>query len=299
MVRKNLDDQNIHKVNFWDIIRDGDYYPSLARFQFLIWTFIISFSFLSIYLVRILGGELGFPQQIPAGVLQLMGISIVTPIIGNGLSSFKYDTTISKKQIDKIPPFATMLLENDKPVLFRYQMFLWTFVGIGIYLFIFFSTVSVSISDVQKGEELKCDQLKPDKAKQAGCEELKLSNLNLPDIDPSLVILMGLSQGAYLGGKLVARTPARINRLVVGTSDKSLIIMGENFGSGGVILIGNDKVAITPNPEVKWTDNRIDLPLPVAGKMIQDAEIEIITNESISVRSKIDKETAELAAKAA
>jgi hypothetical protein len=75
--------------------------------------------------------------------------------------------------------------------------------------------------------------------------------------------------------------------------------MGEKFGSGGVILIGKDKVATTPDTKVKWTDNRIDLPLPVAGKMTQDAEIEIITNESISVKSKIDKETAELAAKAA
>jgi hypothetical protein len=299
IVRRNLDDQNIHRANFWDIIRDGDYYPSLARFQFLIWTFIISFSFLSIYLVRILGGELGFPQQIPDGVLQLMGISVVTPIIGNGLSSFKYDTTISNKRRDDIPPFTSMLLENDKPVLFRYQMFLWTFVGIGIYLFIFFSSVSTVVSDAPKAEELKCDQLKQGEAEQKGCTNLKqLSDLNLPDIDPSLVILMGLSQGAYLGGKLVARTPARINRLVVGTSDKSLIIMGENFGSGGVILIGKDKVATTPNPEVKWSDNRIDLPLPGASKMIQDAEIEIITNESISVKSQIDKETAELTAKA-
>jgi hypothetical protein len=32
---------------FWDIIREGDYYPSLARFQFLLWTFAISFVFLS------------------------------------------------------------------------------------------------------------------------------------------------------------------------------------------------------------------------------------------------------------
>jgi hypothetical protein len=299
MVRKNLDDQNIHKANFWDIIRDGDYYPSLARFQFLIWTFIISFSFLSIYLVRILGGELGFPQQIPDGVLQLMGISVVTPIIGNGLSSFKYDSTISRKRMDDIPPFTSMLLENDKPVLFRYQMFLWTFVGIGIYLFIFFSTISMYISDVQEREELKCDQLKPSEVEQKGCANLKqLNKLNLPDIDPSLVILMGLSQGGYLGGKLVARTPARINRLVIGASDKSLIIMGENFGTGGVILIGNDKVASGPTDQVKWSETRIDLPLPIAGKMIKDAEIEIITNESISVTRKIDEKTAELATKA-
>ena len=58
-VGKRLDtqnDQDTHKTNFWDIIRDGDYYPSLARFQFLLWTFNISFAFLSVYLVRVFGG---------------------------------------------------------------------------------------------------------------------------------------------------------------------------------------------------------------------------------------------------
>ena len=60
------------------------------------------------------------------------------------------------------------------------------------------------------------DQLDTEEAKQIGCTNLRqLQSLNLPNIDPSLVILMGISQGGYLGGKLVARTPARINRVVV------------------------------------------------------------------------------------
>ena len=47
---------------------------------------------------------------------------------------------------------------------------------------------------------------------------------------PSLVILMGLSQGGYLGGKLVARTPLRIDRIVAGRVDNTLTIFGDNFG---------------------------------------------------------------------
>ena len=123
-------------------------------------------------------------------------------------------------------------------------MFLWTFVGIGIYLFVFFSSTSMVIADVQKTDELKCNQLAIHEAEQKGCTNLKnLKNLNLPDIDPPLLILMGLSQGGYSGGKQVARTPVRIDRLVIGSGDKTLTIMGGNFGSGGVILVNNDKVA--------------------------------------------------------
>ena len=256
----------------------------------------MDFCYFFCFSIRISGGEPGFPEQISDGILELIGIGVVTPIIGNALSRFKYDSTISRKRIKEIPALTTMLLENDKPVLFRYQMFLWTFVGIGIYLFVFFSTMSMVISDVQKAGELGCDQLEEVEAQQKGCTNLKqLNSLNLPDIDPSLVILMGLSQGGYFGGKLVARPPARINRLIVGTTDdKSLTIMGEGFDSGGIILVGRDKVATGPTPEVKWEETRIDVPKPVGDKITKGTLIEIITNESVSIRTIIDDENTNL-----
>jgi hypothetical protein len=44
--------------------------------------------------------------------------------------------------------------------------------------------------------------------------------MKLQDIEPSAVILVGLNQGWIFGRKLVARTPIRIERLTIGTSDK-------------------------------------------------------------------------------
>ena len=73
--------------------------------------------------------------------------------------------------------------------------------------------------------------------------------------------------------------------------------MGENFGSGGIILISNDKIATGPTEHVKWSETRIDLPLPGPAKIKENATIELITNESVSIKSKIDQETADLAAK--
>src|SRR6188472_2092071 len=89
--------EQIYEGGFSDIIRDGNYYASLPRFQFLLWTFVISFTFLSVYLIRILGGENSFPTQIPTEVLLLMGISVVVPTISTPLSSFKYDSTLAQK----------------------------------------------------------------------------------------------------------------------------------------------------------------------------------------------------------
>ncbi len=43
-------------MKFGDIIRDGSGFPSLARFQFLLWTFIILFAVLGVFLTRLFMG---------------------------------------------------------------------------------------------------------------------------------------------------------------------------------------------------------------------------------------------------
>jgi hypothetical protein len=68
---------------------------------------------------------------------------------------------------------SAMLDENDKPTLSRFQMFAWTWIS--IYLLTVVSEVPKYYGQVQ--------------------------NLVLPTIDPTLVVLMGLSQVAFLGGK--------------------------------------------------------------------------------------------------
>jgi hypothetical protein len=125
--------------NFWDIIREGDYFPSFARFQFLAWTFIISFVFLSIYLLRLAGAECDIIQVSSPSIFQMMGLSAGTPVLANLILRYKYDTSLTGKFPDKVAPFSTMLLEGNKLVSFRYQMLLWTFLGIGIYPFKYFS----------------------------------------------------------------------------------------------------------------------------------------------------------------
>jgi hypothetical protein len=149
------------REGFWDIIRGDDWYPSLAIFQFLVWTFIITFAFLGIYLVRIFGGVLEPLPAVPTNILALMGISVAFPIVSGGVSRIKYSTSTSasKDPPPQLPPLSTMLEENKKPALTRFQMFGWTWIGIIIYIGILFSTVATTLMDI--GDAKICGQLQP------------------------------------------------------------------------------------------------------------------------------------------
>jgi hypothetical protein len=174
--------QGNHKGGFWDIIREADYYPSLARLQFVLWTFTVTFTLLSIYLFMLWNNTLCW-SNIPENILALVGISASTPVISTVISREKYTSTISGSLPCKenVPALSTMLLEHGKPTLGRYQLFIWTIISIIVYLGILFSQIA-TISTA------------------GGLAEMKLADIPLP-----LLALMATSQGAYLGLKAVAR----------------------------------------------------------------------------------------------
>ena len=251
------------KGGFCNIIRGEDWYPSLAIFQFLVWTFIITFAFFGIYLVRIFGGVLEPPPSIPTNILALMGISVAVPIISGGVSRIKYNTSAAVKEPPpQLPPLSTMLEENKKPSLTRFQMFGWTWIGILIYIGILFSTVSTTLMDIQDAR--MCNQLHPNQVEysQLHCDK-PLRKLTLPDIDPTLVILMGLSQGGYLGGKIVTTPTIKIEKVVLGKKDNNtfiLSIFGNNFGENKD-TVWFDDTQIRDNSILSWNDSRIDASL--------------------------------------
>ena len=174
--------QGNHKGGFWDIIREADYYPSLARLQFILWTFTITFTLLSIYLFMLWNNTLCW-SDIPQNILALMGISAGVPVVSTVISREKYRSSISGTLPCKenVPALSTMLLEHSKPTLGRYQLFIWTIISIIVYLGIFF----VQIAGIST----------------AGA----LAKMELADIPLPLLALMTTSQGAYLGLKAIAR----------------------------------------------------------------------------------------------
>ena len=254
----------LHKTNgkFSDIIRGRDIDPSLSLFQFLVWTWVVIFSFVFIYSIKILAGDYNLAgSSIPYNLLVLMGISTVVPIASTVISKAYYDRDLTEEQKvadywatkndeelneeRKKNPIGNMLKENKKPTLGRYQFFAWTFIGIFLYLF----SLSTYISSNDQPQEIR--------------------NISLPDVDITFVVLMGLSSSAFLGLKTVSNfmTIREVLPETVKPGD-DLQIFGRNFGEqSDTVWIGNKAIKNLEKPDkLIWSNEQIDLKVP------QDAE---------------------------
>jgi len=252
--------------SFLDVAKGSDGWPSLALVQFLCWTLVVIFCFTTVSLIRYLGGVLDIPGNIPENLLILMGLSVTVTPISAYISIKKYG------EPGKPGGWESMLLENEQPSLSRFQMFSWTILSIFLYLLLFFSTL----------KEL---------------DITKLQDLFLPDIDSTLVWLMGLSQGAYVGGKFMS--PPRIS--ITGiypekvSKGKTATITGANFGTDkGSIIIGKETISREDIKE--WGENRIDFIVPdFKGKydvavLVGTKEVKMRLVDTNDVQKKIEIE---------
>ena len=239
-------------MKFSDIIRDGSGFPSLARFQFLLWTFIILFAVLGVFLTRLFMGISEIPEEIPVNLLILTGISIAVPFVSNPLSGIKYGErkppTGTLKDIDR-RRLATMLMENEKPTVSRFQMFAWTIISIIVYLGFFFSQTIFLPTDVNE--------------------------LVVPDIPQIFVYLMGLSQAGYVGVKGTLSKSLTVTQVLPKQAriNEDVIIVGTNFGSekGSVIFedgpkdLAGNQVSVQPQDIKEWQETRIHIKVPSQG----------------------------------
>lgn len=81
---------------FWDMIREQDFHPSISRFQFLLWTWVISFIFTAIFLIRAWAGVSPIPTEIPTNLLLLMGVSAAPPAISTGINVTRFSAGIQR-----------------------------------------------------------------------------------------------------------------------------------------------------------------------------------------------------------
>jgi Bacterial Ig domain len=214
------------KPRFRDIIRDENWYPSLAIFQFLLWTGIVLFAYLGIAITRLFSGAVPLPD-IPGTLILVMGISAAVPLTGAVVSNFQYagatPTSVeSTKEVpldqirNRLPGFKTMLMENGKVTLPRFQMFAWTWIGIIAYLGLLILEVNGKLGSFE--------------------------NLSVPPLPYLFVSLMGLSQVTYLTAKSVRPAFVSINEVRPGSiqlqeKNNLITILGSNFGNTGTVWI--------------------------------------------------------------
>jgi hypothetical protein len=93
----------------------------------------------------------------------------------------------------------------------------------------------------------------------------EVQRLIVPDVDPTFVILMGLSQAGYLTLK-ASNTSMNILEIlpsVVKPGD-DLTIYGKNFGNqGDTVWINGIRLRSADNKIINWTDDKIDLTVPL------------------------------------
>jgi len=146
-----------------------------------------------------------------------------------------------------------MFIEFGNIKLTRLQLFAWTWISITIYLlnfFIYFSAQNVIL---------------------------------IPDIDSTLVILTGLSIASYLGGKMIAKAPVVIDRVIEDKGAHKLLILGRNFGYYLAPMIFID------NAEVKWrlwTNNRIVVDIDEV-QIEENSVLEVLREDNICTTKKI------------
>lgn len=160
----------------WRLVEGEDGSPSTSKFQWLLWMSVILFAYTVLWVLRARSGNYHLATPVPKNLLTLLGLSTATAAAAKGI-------TTGYVQAGRISKGGTPqkglagLLNDDQgfPELAKIQMVGFTFLAAGIFIV---SLVHQILSDpVQTG---------------------------LPNIDTSLLALMGVSHGGYLGKKIVS-----------------------------------------------------------------------------------------------
>jgi len=198
----------------WDLIIGEDGQPSTSKFQVILWTAAVVFAYLAIYQIRFSHGHPEGMPDLPQNLLIAMGISVVTSVSAKAIAVNASNNaaaaaaaaptkmvatgpSVVAQPVDGPPVMVTPVEVAPKPDLLidqsglfkdssgspdlgKIQLMLWTLIGVGIFLSGVFANIHSPGVCTPQGD----------------CKE------SLPDIGETLMILMGLGHGAYLGKKI-------------------------------------------------------------------------------------------------
>jgi hypothetical protein len=151
---------------------------STSKFQWLLWTGVVIYGFAVVVVATALQGHLDALPTMPTNLLYAMGISTGTMAVAKGVTT-AYAQGLQKRAVATGTPLMWGDLFRDdggNPDLSKTQMMAWTLIAVTIF-----------IANLASGT-LACTG--------AQCP-------GLPNIDQSLMTLMGLGQAGYLAKKLV------------------------------------------------------------------------------------------------
>jgi hypothetical protein len=209
---------------------------STSKFQWFLWLIFILFAYTAIWVLRAEQGNFSALNEIPVNLLTVLGFSTGTAAAAKGITSGYVQTGRVQKPgaPANAPPKDTGGIFQDDtgaPELAKIQMMGFTFIAIGIFLITVIH--QIASNDITAG---------------------------LPNIDSSLMVLMGISQGGYLGKKLVTSNPLTLYAPNPSKAAPSAAVTlpGANLGTtaGQLTLDG------TPIETTSWTASSIGFNVP-------------------------------------
>lgn len=227
-----------HHWRLKDLLNGFDGLGSTSKLQWFLWIIVILFGYTAIWVLRAEQGSYSALSDIPVNLLTVLGFSTGTAAAAKGITAGYVQTgKISKTGGQANPNAATTggIFQDDSggPELAKIQMIGFTIIAIGIFL----ATV---IHQIVAGD-------------------IKDS---LPNIDSSLLVLMGISQGGYLGKKLVTfGTPVLYAPdPLSGPAGTTVTLDGGNLGAQK----GNSQLMLNgaPIPITDWSDATIHFTVP-------------------------------------
>ena len=240
----------LHKTLDWKtpesiakIWKGYDGATSSSKFQFFLWTLVVLYAYTIIVVDAYYNhSSIQLGLSIPQNLILAMGLSATTMLAAKGITSKYADTDeVNKSNNGKGGLF---LDDGGFPDLAKIQLMSWTFIGIGIFLL---KTLNGIIGTTE-------------------------ALTAVPDIDGTLIALMGIGQGAYIGKKILTKdetSAPRLNEIspTKGKLADQITVTGPNFGddAGKYITINSKKVQFKKDPAgkdmVKWEDGKVTFKL--------------------------------------
>jgi hypothetical protein len=221
-----------------EVFAGFDGFGSTSKLQWLLWLIAVLFGYVAIWVLRAEHGDYTALSDIPVNVLTVLGFSTATAAAAKGITAgYVQSGKVAKTGVPANPTAATTggIFQDDggSPELAKIQMMAFTIIAIGIFL----ATVlhQIAIGDVKDG---------------------------LPNIDASLMVLMGISQGGYLGKKLVTfGTPALFAPdPLSGPASTAVTLAGSGLGDAQ----GSNQLMLNgvPIEVTTWSDSSIKFNVP-------------------------------------
>ncbi|MGD0737266.1 MAG: hypothetical protein ABR976_19205 [Terracidiphilus sp.] len=178
----------------WALVIGEDGRPSTSKFQMMVWTAAVVFAFLALYEIRFSKDYCQEMPGVPTNLLIAMGISVATAVSAKSIAVSTQSKTDAANAVAAAaglqivtPPSQSGIFADDsgKPDLGKVQVVLWTAIAVGVFLSEVFALIhnpGAPYFDPKLGHTVW--------------------DLGLPDIGQTLMILMGLGNGAYIGKKI-------------------------------------------------------------------------------------------------